>query len=61
MTQVADMRKVMAQVAYDVGGHDPGGYRVRSNDPGSRQEKKHGSGCIRGRRPWPRLIQVKRP
>jgi hypothetical protein len=41
MTQVADRRRSMAQVAYGVGGHDPG----------SRQEKKHGSGSIRGRRP----------
>ncbi len=41
MIQVADRRRVMAQVAYGVGlgGHGPGRYRVRGHDIGSGQEK----------------------
>jgi hypothetical protein len=51
MTQVADRRRVLAQVAYGIGGHDPGSYRVEGHDPCSRQEKKHGLGSLRGRKP----------
>ena len=40
MTQESDSRRVIAQVAYGVGGHDPVRYRVRGHDLSSIQGKR---------------------